>query len=427
MAILIGWNAYLAFKVHQTKARLSDEGWPADLSQLFPYYASSGEGASVRWINMPLFVWDESRLLDASIQRVEKTPPGQPLPAGAVKVIRDRMITPNGDALAALHRELNGEDETRIPYAAEDLDPDRGDPKSILIAARTLRASAYLLTEERRSDEAIDAIGDMARLGDSLQRAPNSILQLVRLRIYVLARTTIASCLERASWSDAQLQRLEKLMTRLESPPSDVVSPYLAAQRVGGLRHTTLEGLNAASPGPDKAVQDALWSLVYCVTGGIQHDRLVYLDLMARAQAACARPRHERLGALGALGPVRLGGWFGRDVEADFAKTLIIVGVRNENTCVGQLRAARVALAIERFRPTNGGALPERLGQLVPAYLEAIPDDPFDGQPLRFVKQPVGYTVYSVGVDREDNGGREVDDDGIPFRPGTDATFIVRK
>jgi hypothetical protein len=326
-----------------------------------------------------------------------------------------------------LHRELNGEDEIRFPYAAEDLDPDRGDPKSILIAARTLRASAYLLTEEGRSGEAIDAIGDMARLGDSLQRAPNSILQLIRLRVYVLARTTVASCLERASWSDAQLQRLEKLMTRLESPPSDVVSPYLAGERVGGLRHTTQGGLNAASSGPDKAVQGALRSLAYCVTGGIQHDRLVYLDLMARAHAACNRPRRERLGALEVLGPVRLGGWFGREVDASFATTLIIASVRNENICVGQLRAARVALAIERYRLANGGALPERLGQLVPAYLEAIPEDPFDDQPLRFVKQPVGYTVYSVGVDGEDNGGRELDDDGIPFRPGTDATFIVRK
>ncbi len=31
--------------------------------------------------------------------------------------------------------------------------------------------------------------------------------------------------------------------------------------------------------------------------------------------------------------------------------------------------------------------------------------DPFDGQPLRYVKVPTGFRVYSVGPDRADNAG----------------------
>jgi len=36
-----------------------------------------------------------------------------------------------------------------------------------------------------------------------------------------------------------------------------------------------------------------------------------------------------------------------------------------------------------------------------------MPDDPFDGQPLRYHRLDKGYVIYSIGSDGEDNGGRE--------------------
>jgi len=72
----------------------------------------------------------------------------------------------------------------------------------------------------------------------------------------------------------------------------------------------------------------------------------------------------------------------------------------------GYLRAAQVALAVERFRLATGG-LPDSLGQLVPAYLEAVPKDPFDGEPLRYRTLAPGFVVYSVGEDGKDDEGRD--------------------
>ena len=37
--------------------------------------------------------------------------------------------------------------------------------------------------------------------------------------------------------------------------------------------------------------------------------------------------------------------------------------------------------------------------------LPAIPVDPFDGQPLRYVRRDDGVTVYSIGLDEKDDGG----------------------
>jgi hypothetical protein len=68
------------------------------------------------------------------------------------------------------------------------------------------------------------------------------------------------------------------------------------------------------------------------------------------------------------------------------------------------VRSTLSALAIERFRAAHG-ALPTRLPDLIPGVLAEIPTDPFSGHPLLYKRWPDGYSVYSVGPDRQDDGG----------------------
>jgi hypothetical protein len=73
---------------------------------------------------------------------------------------------------------------------------------------------------------------------------------------------------------------------------------------------------------------------------------------------------------------------------------------------VGCLRAA---VAVERFRLAKG-ALPAKLDELVPDYLEAVPLDPFDGKPLRYSAiDEKSYKVWSIGFDGKDDGGNDLD------------------
>lgn len=69
-----------------------------------------------------------------------------------------------------------------------------------------------------------------------------------------------------------------------------------------------------------------------------------------------------------------------------------------------QQRSSVVVLAIERFRREHG-RMPSDLEELVPDYLAAIPADPSDGKPLRFVQDSTRYAVYGIGLDRVDNFG----------------------
>jgi len=70
--------------------------------------------------------------------------------------------------------------------------------------------------------------------------------------------------------------------------------------------------------------------------------------------------------------------------------------------------AALVAVATTRYR-LDHGSLPEKLDVLVPAYLDEIPADPFDGKPLRLVHKDDQWIVYSIGPDGKDDGGQAYD------------------
>ena len=65
---------------------------------------------------------------------------------------------------------------------------------------------------------------------------------------------------------------------------------------------------------------------------------------------------------------------------------------------------AQIALALTRHR-LKTGAYPVTLDALMPLWLPAIPTDPFDGQPMRYRLDGRDAIIYSVGPDKQDDGG----------------------
>ena len=68
------------------------------------------------------------------------------------------------------------------------------------------------------------------------------------------------------------------------------------------------------------------------------------------------------------------------------------------------LAATRLLLALKCYK-LEKGRLPESLEELVPAYIEKVPLDDFDGQPMRYSREK--KIIYSVGEDLKDSGGSE--------------------
>ena len=73
---------------------------------------------------------------------------------------------------------------------------------------------------------------------------------------------------------------------------------------------------------------------------------------------------------------------------------------------------ARVACALERYRLAHG-SYPETLGELEGQFIEKIPHNIINGEPLKYRRTEGGrFVLYSVGWN-------ETDDGGIPGRSST--------
>ena len=70
-----------------------------------------------------------------------------------------------------------------------------------------------------------------------------------------------------------------------------------------------------------------------------------------------------------------------------------------------QRDALLVALALELHRRRHAD-WPQKLAQLVPRLLPAIPPDRYTGGPLKYRRDNGRPVLYSVGPDKTDNGGR---------------------
>jgi hypothetical protein len=68
-------------------------------------------------------------------------------------------------------------------------------------------------------------------------------------------------------------------------------------------------------------------------------------------------------------------------------------------------RTAIATLAVERFRRAHAGQPPPSLDALVPEFLASVPQDPFDGKPLKYRLAPDSYVVYSIDINRVDDNG----------------------
>jgi len=69
----------------------------------------------------------------------------------------------------------------------------------------------------------------------------------------------------------------------------------------------------------------------------------------------------------------------------------------------------RLLIACQRYERQNG-RLPTKLDDLVPAFVEAVPRDPFDGQPMRYSAER--RIVWSVGKNLKDDNGSKLDSSG---------------
>jgi len=134
------------------------------------------------------------------------------------------------------------------------------------------------------------------------------------------------------------------------------------------------------------------------------HDLVAALRVWSELAAIAKRPWPERVSL--AAEPIAR---YAKHIRpSGFIGPGIVVGIFYQATrpdLLVQDRSSRVAVAIERYRRAHADALPASLNDLVPRYLDVVPQDPLNGQALRYRVVNDVYIVYSVGPDGKDDGG----------------------
>jgi hypothetical protein len=128
-----------------------------------------------------------------------------------------------------------------------------------------------------------------------------------------------------------------------------------------------------------------------------------YLSLMENLQNLSTQPYYKVRDQLPNTPGVKSGrGLFTSILIPQLSRTFeTLARVEASDAC------AQTAVAMTRFR-LDHGKLPSHLDELVPAYMEAVPIDPFDGHPLRLAIKSGQWIIYSIGPDGIDDGGADM-------------------
>jgi hypothetical protein len=287
--------------------------------------------------------------------------------------------------------------------------------------ALQLRAIAELQNNESR--KALDDVKLSLRLTDSIRTEPFLISHLVRIAILQITLQPIYEGLAEHKWSDAQLADLDSELAKL-----DFLADCQFAIRgeralcIGDIeffRHPHDQIFKRpllyliqemSNEGEDSHMSFQMLALSFGPSGWIDQNELRiaqfetkwYLPIVDQ-ETQIISPAKVRAASNALDREIRH-----RTLE-NVLETLLMpsLGGAAEKFAHAQssVDLARTAVALERYRLANGN-YPDSLDALAPQFMEKIPHDIINGEPLHYRRTADGqFVLYSVGWNETDDGG----------------------
>lgn len=299
-------------------------------------------------------------------------------------------------------------------------------------AAYVMQWEAIACLENGQTEKAAESIVVFIRLAQSLDEDPVIISQLVRNALAAIARRNIEWVLNHRACPSGSLTSMQTAMEELEKP--EALTRGLAGELCGLIQffqasfgEATNFLASASELLGEKMVAGEMEKMVNHLRRNKDADFLFTLETFDSLLKASRQKYPAQLADMEAI--------FAKVTDATTSEQHLVsrslisplaISPQKFAVNVALLRTTSAALAVERYRSANSGRLPGSLADLVPKQLSAIPEDPFTGEPLKYKKLAKGFVVYSVGGDRQDNGGAEK----TPVagdEAGKDITFTVKR
>jgi hypothetical protein len=256
------------------------------------------------------------------------------------------------------------------------------------------------------------------RLVDSIRTEPFIITQLVRMAMLQITLQPVWEGLAEHKWSDVELAELDSELSKLDFPADYEFSVRGERASHGKIidwieqkrsRYWILADMINGNQANNTSEIFLESTASYLVPQGWFYQNKISL---AQVEQQWNLPMVDATNQIIAPKMV-LAGMAGesslRRTPFNFFALLLApgFGVFAQRTAYAQnaVNLARVAIALERYRLAQG-RFPESLDVLAPQFMEKIPHDIINGQPLHYRRPEDGqFVLYSVGWNETDDGG----------------------
>jgi hypothetical protein len=335
--------------------------------------------------------------------------------------------TPAQDVLLALGKydptieELR--EASKLPYSRFPLEYDKDNPAEILLphlavmkgCVQILRLRAIAELQNGESGKALDDVKLMLYLNQSIRSEPILISHLVRLAMAEITLQPVYEGLAEHKWSDTQLAALDAELGKLDFMADFEFS--MRGERVFGIsvteylrRSRNLRAMGFDGQGDpssplfsDLGFHLAPASFFYLSELTIARVHQQWVLPLVDVENRTVSPNVVRRSQIAGQKELEHGWPYNILARMVFPsiQNAVIKFARGQSS----LDLARAAVALERYRLVHGG-LPESIDVLAPQFIEKVPHDIINGQPLKYRRTSDGqFVLYSVGWNETGDGG----------------------
>ncbi|MEN6578461.1 MAG: hypothetical protein ABFD90_19100 [Phycisphaerales bacterium] len=340
-------------------------------------------------------------------RRYESPRRGVALSEPVAKAVVD-CLAANEKCLALLH------EAAAIPTCRYDYDYRQSYPhlSSLRSCVLLLRLASVYYAGRGDPNAVVTCIKDALSVGDSLQDEPVLMPYLVHQGCIGATIAGLEHALSLTTFADSQLKDLDAAFVATGEKVD--LGQAMIGERcfmIDCIRDPSLAGMGGSA------------STAFRFPGVRSQGIIDIVDYMNACVEAASLPPLQRVKRFGEIETL-----LHKPSILHVAAQILVPAVARVEMLDSRARVhldlARTALAVERHRLATGD-VPGQLTDLVPDYLQQVPIDPFDGQPIRYRRTEPGYVLWSVTDDGKDNGGKERDEVGRdePY----DLCFIVTR